>query len=316
MRVHHGLPGLSPAQFRRPVATVGMFDGLHRGHLVVLEHLRALASRLGGEPVVLTFDTHPLAVISGAPPRRILSAGHRLRLLERHGVAATVLLPFDEALRALSYERFTREILVGRLGIVGLLFGYNAHFGRDQEGTAATLRPLGASLGFEVAEAPAIAVGDRPISSSRIRDAIQAGRLDEARAMLGRPVALFGRVVRGDGRGRTLGVPTANVDPDGELLPPRGVYAVVAEVRGRRWPAVANVGDRPTFRPDGPAGEGAAPVLEVHVPGLDLDLYGETVEVELVRLLRPERRFPSREALVAQIRSDVEEALREAAPAL
>lgn len=323
MRLFTGLDALAPALLRRPVVTVGMFDGLHRGHLHVLAHLRAMADRLGGEAVVITFDTHPLAVIAGAPPRRILSPAHRLRLLARHGVDATVLLPFDVALRDLSYEAFVTDVLVARMGVRGLLFGYNGNFGRGGAGTRASVEPLGRRHGFEVAEAPMVALDAQPISSSRIRDAIEQGHLEAAAEMLGRPVALYGVVVRGEGRGRALGIPTANVDLEGELLPPRGVYAVVAEVRGVRHAAVANVGWKPTFRasappPGGaaaPAAPGPAPgpvdgpegalVLEVHIPHLDADLYGERIEVELVARLREERRFPSVAALVAQIRADI-----------
>lgn len=307
MRVHEGLDGLSPARFRRPVATVGVFDGLHRGHRHVLEHLKGLARRLAGESVVLTFATHPLAVIAGAPPRQILSVPHRLRLLERLGIDAAVVLPFDARMRELPYERFVTDVLVARLGIAGLLFGYNANFGVGGLGTAATVAPLARRLGFVVEEAPAVALGARPISSSRIRDAIEQGALSEASEMLGRPVSLYGLVVPGDGRGRTLGFPTANVDLEGEIHPPTGVYAVVAEVRGRRLPAVANLGVRPTFA--AASGAAAEPILEVHIPGLAEDLYGERVELEIVRRLRDERRFPSREALVEQIRADVAAAL-------
>lgn len=301
MRTFHGLAEVTPTALRRPVATVGVFDGLHRGHLHVLQHLERFAARLGGESVVLTFETHPLAVIAGAPPRRILSTAHRLRLLERYGVDATVVLPFDERVRETTYERFTEDVLVGRLGIAGLLFGYNSNFGKDGKGTARTLAPLGRRFGFAVEEAPAIAERGAPISSSRIRDAIESGDLAAAAEMLGRPVAVYGAVVKGEGRGKALGFPTANVDLEGEILPPRGVYEVVADVRGRRWPAVANVGVRPTFH----AEPGAAPLLEVHVPGLSGDLYGERIEVELVRRLRDERRFPSKDALIAQIKADV-----------
>ena len=147
----------------------------------------------------------------------------------------------------MTYERFTDEVLVKGLGIGGLLFGYNGNFGKDGQGTARTLAPLGARHGFLVEEAPAVAQGTQPVSSSRIRDAIEAGDLVAAADMLGRPVALLGTVVHGDGRGRTLGFPTANVDLEGEILPPAGVYEVVAEVGGRRLPAVANIGVRPTF---------------------------------------------------------------------
>jgi riboflavin kinase/FMN adenylyltransferase len=313
VRTHVGLAGLAPSLFRRPAVTIGVFDGLHRGHRHVLEHLHDLAGRVRGESVVITFETHPLAVIAHAAPRQILSTRHRLRLLERMGIDGAVLLPFDETVRAMSYEQFTEEVLVRGLGIGGLLFGYNGNFGHDGQGTVRTLAPLGRRHGFLVEEASAVAQGERPVSSSRIRDAIEAGDLVAAADMLGRPVALLGTVVRGDGRGRTLGFPTANVDLEGEILPPAGVYEVVAEVGGRRLPAVANIGVRPTFAAgaaDGRAAPPERPTLEVHVPGLEADLYGQTLEVELVRRLRAERRFPSREALVEQIRADVATVLR------
>lgn len=302
MRRYEGLDALEPSAFDAPVVTVGVFDGLHRGHRHLVEHLVAMAARLGGEPVVITFDTHPRAVIEGAAPRSILSLPHRLLLLDRLGVAATIVLPFDDAMRRMTYEAFTREILVVGLGVRGLLFGYNGRIGHDGEGTAERLRPLGRELGFEVEEAPPIALDGKPISSSRIRDAIERGDLAAAAAMLDRPVAIYGRVVHGDARGRTIGFPTANVDPEGEILPPRGVYQVVATLRGQRYGAVANIGVRPTFETSDAAPE---PLLEVHVPGVDFDFYGEGIEVELVRKLRDERRFPSKEALIRQIREDV-----------
>jgi riboflavin kinase/FMN adenylyltransferase len=300
VRRHTGLDALSPAAFRRPAVTVGVFDGMHRGHRHLVEALRALADRIGGDAVVLTFATHPLAVIRGEAPRSILSVEHRLLLLERNQVDATVLLPFDDATRRMSYEGFVEDVLVRRIGIRALLFGYNSNFGHDGKGTPASVAPLGARFGFEVVEAPPITLHGRAISSSRIRDAIETGDLDGAADMLGRPVALYGVVVRGDGRGRTLGFPTANVDPEGEILPPRGVYQVVATLRGQRYAAVANIGRRPTFRDAGPR-----TIVEVHVPGVTFDFYGERVEVEFVRKLRDERTFPSREALVRQIQDDV-----------
>ena len=302
MRVHEGLAGLVPGLWRQPAVTVGVFDGLHRGHQHVLAHLGQLAARVGGEPVVITFATHPRAVIDRAAPRQILSVRHRLHLLSRLGIAGVVLLPFDDALRTMDHERFAEQVLVQGLRARALLFGYNGSFGHGGAGTARTLEPLGARHGFLVEEAPPVAEGERPISSSRIRDAIESGDLAGAGAMLGRPVALYGTVVRGDGRGSQLGFPTANVDLEGEILPPSGVYEVAVEVGGRRHRAVANIGTRPTFTHGQP---GVRPSLEVHVPGLEADLYGQALEVELVRHLRGERRFPSREALVAQVRSDI-----------
>lgn len=303
MRRHLGRESLRPEAFRAPVVTIGVFDGLHRGHSHVIEHLRAFADRVAGEAVVVTFDTHPMAVIAGAPPRHILSTEHRLVLLERLGIDAVVLLPFDEETRRTPFDVFTRDILVGGLGVRGLLFGYNSNFGHRGEGTPAAVAPLGASHGFEVVEAPAIHVDGKPISSSRIRDAIESGAFSEAASMLGRPHTLYGTVIAGDGRGRQLGFPTANVDLAGEIVPPAGVYQVVAEIRGERYAAVANLGVRPTF--EAQRAKLSVPLLEVHVPRVDFDFYGEGIEVEFVRKIRDERKFPSKEALISQIRQDV-----------
>ena len=301
MRRLDGFAALSPAAFRRPVVSIGVFDGVHRGHRHVLECLRSLADRLDGEAVVITFDTHPRAVLEGAPPKPLLSLPHRLVLLERLGVDATVVLPFDERTRDMPYDRFVEDVLVKGMGVRGLLLGYNTNFGRGGLGTFRTVEPLAGTYGFVVAEAPPVSVHGLPISATRIREAIESGRLSDAEDLLGRPHALLGTVVHGDGRGRLLGFPTANLDLEGELLPPAGVYQVVATVRGQRCAAVANVGRRPTF----PGARPPRPLLEVHVPGIAFDFYGEPVEVELVRKIRDEVRFESREALVAQIRKDV-----------
>ena len=279
-----------------------MFDGLHRGHRHVLEHLRAWADGRNGEAVVVTFETHPMAVIAGAPPARILSMAHRLLLLDRLGMDAVVVLPFDEETRNTDYATFTRDVLVDRIGLRGLLFGYNGNFGLDGAGTPATVGPLGDELGFDVVEAPAIQVDGEPISSTRIRASIAQGDFGQASEMLGRPFALYGTVIRGDGRGRQIGFPTANVDVGQALCPPAGVYQVVATVRDQRYAAVANLGVRPTVEDATPVDR---PLLEVHVPAIDFSFYDEFIEIEFVRKIRDEKKFPSLEALVAQIRADV-----------
>ncbi len=304
LRRYPGLDAPTPDAFRSPVVTIGMFDGLHRGHRHVIEHLCALAQRGGGDAVVVTFDTHPRLVLEGTAPGLLLSTEHRLLLLERLGVDAVVLLPFDEQMRQTTYETFVRDLLVDRIGVSTLLLGFDSNFGHSGQGTAGTVAPLANELGFEIVEAPPISLAGEPISSSRIREAIRVGDLATASDMLGRTPALYGVVIRGDGRGRTLGFPTANIDLEGELLPPAGVYQVVTMLRGERRAAVANIGVRPTFLADGEAGP-AVPILEVHVPGIDFEFYGERMEVELVRKIRDERRFPSKEALVAQIKQDV-----------
>jgi len=301
VRVVQGRAALAEAAFRRPVVAIGVFDGVHRGHRHVLESLRAFADEADGEAVVVTFDAHPRALLDGRAPLPLISLAHRLRLLARSGVDAAVVLPFDAAMRDTPFDLFVAEVLVGRIGVRGLLFGYDTCFGRDGLGTFDTVAPLALRHGFAVRRAPPIAVGGRPVSASRIREALERGDLDGATELLGRPPALFGPVVAGDGRGRTLGFPTANVDLEGGSLPPAGVYQGVATLRGRRYAAVANVGTRPTF----PDARPARPLLEVHVPGVDFAFYGEPFEVELVRKIRDERRFESREALVAQIQRDV-----------
>lgn len=311
MRRVVGREALAAATFSRPVVAIGVFDGVHRGHRHVLEALRAFADEAGGESVVVTFDTHPRALLEGRAPRPLVPLAYRLLLLERLGVDSAVVLPFDEALRDTPHDTFVAEVLVGRIGVRGLLFGYDTTFGKGGLGTFDAVAPLALRHGFAVRRAPAITVQGLPVSAQRIRDAIEAGALELASALLGRPASVLGTVVEGDGRGRTLGFPTANVDVGDVCLPPCGVYQVVATVRGHRCAAVANLGVRPTFddaRPGVPRPAGSRaelPRLEVHVPGLASDLYGEAFEVEWVRKLRDERRFPTREALVEQIRRDV-----------
>lgn len=297
---HDGLDALAPRLFDSPAVTVGMFDGMHRGHEHVIQHLGVLADRLRGDAVVVTFDTHPMAVIRGEAPRQICSTSHRVALLGRAGVEHVVVLPFNNEIRHMPYETFVREVLIERIGMRGLLFGYNSNFGYRGEGNPATVGPLAARLGFEVLEAPAITLDGKPISSSRIRDAIQAGDLDEAEHMLGRPHTVSGLVVRGDGRGRQIGFPTANVDLEGVITPPSGVYQVIVVLRGQRRVAIANLGTRPTVDPDR-----TQPVLEVFIPGIDFAFYGERLNVEFVRKIRDEKKFPSVTALVAQIEKDV-----------
>jgi riboflavin kinase/FMN adenylyltransferase len=301
VRRFEGLAELTPGTLRAPVVAIGVFDGVHRGHRHVVETLRAFADETDAEAVVVTFDLHPRAVLAGRAPTPLLSLAHRLVLLERLGVDAAVVLPFDEATREMPFERFVEDVLVARLRARGILFGFDTCFGRGGLGTYATVAPLAARLGVEVRRAPSIAVDGLPISSTRIREAIERGDLDAAAALLGRPPTVYGLVARGDGRGRTLGFPTANVDLAGECLPPPGVYQVVATLCGHRHVAIANLGVRPTFAGAPPAG----PILEVHVPGLAGEFYGEPLEVEFVRKLRDERRFESRDALVEQIRRDV-----------
>ncbi len=305
MKVHRGFPSLRPEEFVRPAATVGVFDGIHLGHRAVLDATRDLARRWDGESVVVTFEHHPRGVVEGKAPPMITSVPHRLVLLERAGVDHTVLLPFDEEVRSITAEEFADRVFRDGIGARGVVLGFDSRFGKDRRGDLEFLRTWGADRGIEVRSAPPVLRDERPISSSVIRAAIARGEHDLAQAMLGRPVAVYGRVVRGRGRGRELGFPTANLDLGGELCPPEGVYAGWARLEGRWLPALVNIGRRPTFERSG-----AAPTVEVHIPGVDRDLYGEEIEVRFIRRIRGERRFARPGDLAERIRKDREELAR------
>jgi riboflavin kinase/FMN adenylyltransferase len=260
----------------------------------------ARARDLGGLAVVLTFDPHPTRVLHPEQaPSTLVTLGQKAELLGALGIDRLAVLPFTRALAGLEAEAFAREVLAGCLGASSVVVGSNFRFGRQRAGDAAALQGFGAALGFEVRTVEPVLDGALPISSTRIRSALAAGDVAEASRLLGRRFFVDGTVVAGDGRGRAIGVPTANVAPDNETLPAAGVYAcrlAIGDEPAR--PAVANQGRRPTF------GEGP-PRLEVHVLDFDRDLYGVPVRVHFDARLRDERRFASSEELVRQIREDV-----------
>ncbi len=283
------------------VVAVGVFDGVHLGHQRLLHQLLELSSGLQGMPTVVTFANHPDQVLHGQTPPPLTSVPHRLRLLRRIGVSRVVLLQFEERLQNMNARMFAERILIGALRTRGLLLGYDSALGKDREGTPQRFRELGGELGFEVRTGSPFEVDGQPVSSTAIRNAIHNGDLPLAHRYLGRFPGVIGTVVRGEGRGRTLGFPTANVQVQPGTLPPLGVYAVEAIVDGVVLPAVANLGVRPTFS----AAAGAEAKLEVHLLDWTGDLYGRELEVAFLRLLRPEQKFASVTELQAQIAVDV-----------
>lgn len=309
MRIYRDLDALRPADLRSPAVTLGVFDGVHEGHRAILGALAEAARRAGGERVVVTFDRHPRGLLTGDAPPAITSLEHRLVLFERAAIDAAVVLRFDAALAAMSAEEFLRDILVGRIGARAIVLGADGHFGKGRAGGIALLEARRATYGYELCSVPLLEAGAREVvSSTAIRRAVKEGRLDDAARMLGRPVSLLGRVERGQGRGRTIGFPTANLALHQELTPPRGVYLGRVEVDMVRYPALVNFGVRPTFTADGSEGP-PRELVEVHLLGFGGTLYGRVLEVELIRRLRDERRFASVDELVAQIRRDRDEAL-------
>lgn len=291
---------------------VGFFDGLHIGHQHLLRELRDWAHPPEARSddrmaAIVTFDRHPLEVLQRVTPLRILSGEHRFRLFECYGIDAVLELPFTAELASWSADEFVQRVLRDALGAQGLLMGFDGAFGRGREGTYEALNARRSSLGLEVRRGAVARLGRERVSSTLVRRAIVEGDLPRLRELLGRPFSLLGVVVRGDGRGRELGIPTANLDIEGAAAPPPGVYFAYAHVSGRVYGALVNIGVRPTFA--GSASVGL--VIEAHLVEFDEDLYGERMELEFVKRHRKERKFPSPEALKAQIHADREAFLSE-----
>ncbi|MBM4188266.1 MAG: bifunctional riboflavin kinase/FAD synthetase [Gemmatimonadetes bacterium] len=281
------------------VATVGTFDGVHRGHRAVLGELVARARAAGRASVLVTFEPHPLAVVApDRAPGRLTVAEERSAALAETALDYLVVLPFDRSLAALSAEEFVERILVERCRVRELVVGHDHHFGRGRAGNLATLRSLGDRHGFSVDLVEPVAGPDGVISSSAIRAAVRLGNLAEAARLLGRPYRVSGTVVAGDRRGRAIGVPTANiVPPDQKLLPPDGVYAAKIEWGGGVALGMLNQGTRPTI------GDGRR-LLEAHLFDFAGDLYGRVLRIEWVRRLRDIRRFDSLAQLQDQLAVD------------
>ncbi len=290
-----GLPGS-----RRTTITVGTFDGVHRGHQAVLREIVRRARASDRESVLVTFEPHPLRIVAPERAPCLLTTPIERRLLwPQFELDYVVMVPFDDRLRQLSPEAFVRNVLVQRLRLGELVIGYDHGFGKDRKGDVETLRRLGVEEGFSVDVVGPVTSGEETVSSTKIRGAIANGDLSIAASGLGRAYSAYGRVVRGSGRGRSLGFATANLELEvDKCLPPEGVYAVLAEIDGERHEAMANLGPRPTFEETGGG-------LEAHL--LDWagePLYGALVGIEFVRRLRPVKRFEGPEELSAQLGRD------------
>lgn len=287
------------------VVTLGTFDGVHVGHQRVLADLAERAAALGGRSILVTFDPHPLAIVAPERMPGLLTPGAEQRAaLAETGLDRLLVLRFDAALAALDGERFVREVLQPATSVTELVVGHDHGFGRGRSGDIALLQALGRSLGFSATATPPVTIDGQPVSSSRIRALVAGGELDEAARLLGRPYSVTGRVVRGDGRGRQIGVPTINLGdvPAGKLLPPDGVYAAIVEWSGGRAGAMLNQGGRPTFA-DGRR------TMEAHLFGVTGDLYDSWVRVTWVERLRDVRRFGSVDELTQQLSRDREAAI-------
>jgi riboflavin kinase / FMN adenylyltransferase len=285
-----------------PVMTIGNFDGVHLGHQAIFRTVRQHARDVGGTSMVLTFDPHPLKVLAPERcPLLITPTPQKLSFISQCQLDVIICLPFTTKLASMTPVAFVEDVLVGIIGLRQIYVGYNFAFGKGRQGTITLLDELGSRHGFGVHIIEPIAVEGHVVSSSIIRRSVQGGDVHDAARLLGRLYSITGTVVEGFQKGRELGFPTANIRSTHELIPGRGVYAVVVNWRQQRYGGVANIGFNPTF-------ERSQLSIEIHLFNFSEQLYGENVEVHFVQKIRDERAFPSIAALVEQIGRDVEAA--------
>lgn len=298
LKVHYGLHDFSTLECA--VATTGTFDGVHLGHQKILRQLVQKAAKVGGESVLFTFDPHPRKVLQPDIELSLLnSIDEKIRLLEKTGLDHLIIQPFTKEFSRTPSLEFVREIMVGQIGVKHLVIGYDHHFGRNREGSFEHLMEFGPIYGFDVEEIKALDIDTVNVSSTKIRKALSTGQVDLALEYLGHPYALNGEVVEGDKIGRTIGFPTANIKLHfaDKLIPADGVYAGWAVHRGTRYPAMANIGRRPTVG-------SIKRSIEVHLLEQDLALYGEQLTFELHQKIRDIVHFESLEALTEQLHRD------------
>lgn len=302
MQVHRDISQLPP--FRKAVVTIGTFDGVHLGHQQIIRQLKAEAASIGGETVIITFYPHPRVVIRGSDKGKILllnTLAEKIALLEAQGIDHLVVVPFTESFAAMVAEAYVEEFLVKYFHPSVLIIGYDHRFGRNRAGNYTLLEALAPQFGFRVHEIPEHVLHTVTISSTRIRQALVAGQLEEANENLGYAYQLSGTVVEGNKRGRTIGFPTANLDPEdpGKLIPADGVYAVTVTIRGRQgsYKGMMNIGYRPTV-------DGKTRTIEVNIFHFSEMIYGEVLTVTVCKHLRTEQKFASLDALKAQLAAD------------
>jgi riboflavin kinase / FMN adenylyltransferase len=304
MNVFHA-PAELPGAPRRVCAAIGVFDGVHLGHQQVIRQTIADAGHHEAVSVVITFDRHPNAVVAPhAVPPAIYSLPQKLSAIAALGTDATLVIPFDEDFSRRTAESFITQLIHDFGSVRSLCVGREFTFGRRRQGNVALLERMGAAHGFKVHGLASVSLDGQVVSSTRIRQCIQAGNLDAASQMLGREYELSGTVTPGDQLGRQLGFPTANLDIQGLATPPSGVYAVHARLGEQRWRGVANLGSRPTV-----AGGNGALKLEVHLLDFHEEIYGAPMTVQFLQHLRPELKFDSLEELREQIERDITAAI-------
>lgn len=290
-----------PSGLPYPVMAIGVFDGIHLGHQTILGRLVERTREQNGTSIVLTFHPHPQKIISAADaPALLLTPRQKEEILGKLSIDIMVRLPFTRELSLFAPEQFVREILAQH-GIREIHVGSNFRFGHQRSGDFRILQTLGQRFGFEVYEIKQVSFRGIPVSSTRIRAFLQRGQVSLVKRWLNRPYQIRGTVVRGTGKGVQLGIPTANLDPENELVPANGVYATCVRVNGMAYPSVTNIGFRPTLHHD----FDRPPVLETHLLDFDQNLYGKPLRLDFCLRLRSEKRFENVDALKKQIEKDI-----------
>ena len=297
MQIYYDLEAPSEL-FQESIITVGVFDGLHIGHQAVIQQVLTQAKKFKLASLVLTFDPPPLAFLAPERcPPSLTTLPKKVEILEQLGVDAVLFARFDAYLQQMSPDTFVRQVLLQRLHARQVIIGYDWQFGKGRSGNAEALKQLGERYQFGVMIVGPVQVHGKPVHSTRVREAIAASRLDLASELLGRRYSIMGEVIKGEGRGRQIGFPTANIDVGGQMLPPSGVYAVRVKVEGRMFDGVLNMGNRPTFN-------GQKFQIESHLFDFEEMVYGKEIEIFFIEKIRDERKFPNPEMLIDQIKQD------------
>ncbi len=304
MKVIYATGGAKQPRLKNTVVAIGIFDGVHKGHGFLIRRMVACTRRRRLKSVVVTFHPHPAEVLHKRDISYLVSLPHRMKLIEDLGVDKALLIRFTKRFAHLKPEQFVRDYLVRQLGVKEVFVGDDFRFGENRTGDVDIFTAMGKKYGFKVNHLHPLKKTQEKISSSSLREFIGAGRLNEAASMLGRRVSVLGKVIRGDGRGKSLGFPTANIRFDCDVLPPSGVYMVFAYWKGKRYPALANIGYRPSFKDQKDLS------LEIYILDFNKNLYGQNVTVEFLKKVRNEQKFSSPQELIGQIRKDEQKARR------
>ena len=301
MKTYLGI-GQLKRKLRKPILTIGIFDGVHLGHKYIIDKVVKNARKTKGTSIVFTFYPHPYHVLK---PREylplLISLEHRLRLLEKSGVDVCVVQEFTEKFSKIQREDFIKNIIFKKISPLKIFVGEDFNFGKNKTGDISLLEKFSGIYNYKLKEIKPRTIDGKVISSTFIRSLILKGKLNKAARFLGRPVSIFGKIVKGSKRGENLGFPTANIDYKHEVLPPKGVYAARIRLNDKKFLGVANIGIRPTFKN---IKSDKKLVVEVHIFNFKRGIYGKNVEVDFIKRIRNEKKFKNRAALISQIKKD------------